>query len=90
VFYFLSVNYYSTNLLAKLINSLESSQDKDYILVIINNSPEDDSIYKLKTESILILESGDNIGFANACNLGLKFIYNQCPEALVWIINPDA
>ena len=90
MFYFLTVNYYSTNLLTKLINSLGSIQNIDYKIIIINNSPQDESIYQLKAESVLLLESGDNIGFGNACNLGLKFIYNQCPQAIVWIINPDA
>ncbi|NWF60975.1 MAG: glycosyltransferase [Fischerella sp.] len=88
--YFLTVNYYSTNLVAKLISSLPNSKNPDYKIVIINNSPDDDSIYQLKNESVLILNATSNLGFGSACNLGLKFIYAEDPQAIVWIINPDA
>jgi GT2 family glycosyltransferase len=90
VIYFLTVNYYSTNLVAKLISSLPNSKNPDYKIVIINNSPDDDSIYQLKNESVLILNATSNLGFGSACNLGLKFIYAEDPQAIVWIINPDA
>ncbi|WP_026735247.1 glycosyltransferase [Fischerella sp. PCC 9605] len=88
--YFLTVNYYSTYLVAKLISSLPNSKNPDYKIVIINNSPDDDSIYQLKNESVLILNATSNLGFGSACNLGLKFIYAEDPQAIVWIINPDA
>lgn len=88
--YFLTVNYYSTNLVAKLISSLPNSKNPDYKIVIINNSPDDDSIYQLKNESVLIFNATNNLGFGSACNLGLKFIYAEDPQAIVWIINPDA
>ncbi|MCX7593318.1 MAG: glycosyltransferase [Fischerella sp.] len=88
--YFLTVNYYSTNLVAKLVSSLPNSKDRDYKIIIINNSPDDDSIYQLKNESVLVLNAVSNLGFGSACNLGLKFIYAEDPQAIVWIINPDA
>jgi GT2 family glycosyltransferase len=88
--YFLTVNYYSTNLLQKLINSLPSSPNGRYQIIIVNNSPDDESIHHLKSGYILIIESGKNIGFGNACNLGLRWIYHQDSQAIVWIINPDA
>ncbi len=88
--YFLTINYYSTNLVTKLISSIQSSQDTSHKTVIINNSPDDDSIHLLKSESVLILEAGTNLGFGNGCNLGLSWIYAQNSQAIVWIINPDA
>lgn len=88
--YFLTINYHSTNLITKLISSIQSSRDIPYKTVIINNSPEDGSVHLLKTESILVLESGTNLGFGKACNLGLSWIYAQDPQAIVWIVNPDA
>ncbi|MEH2266459.1 glycosyltransferase [Nostoc sp.] len=87
--YFLTVNYYSTNLVIKLINSIHKTSHADYKVIIINNSP-DDNIDNLKTESVLIFNAGTNLGFGCACNLGLQWIYNQDPQAYVWIINPDA
>lgn len=88
--YFLTVNYYSTNLITKLIGSLPSSSDSNYQVIIINNSPDDNSINKLKNQSTIIIEAEKNLGFASACNLGLQWIYNQDKQAIVWIINPDA
>jgi len=90
VIYFLTVNYYSTSLVTKLISSIQSSENISHQTVIINNSPDDDSIHLLKTESVLVLEAGANLGFGSACNLGLSWIYAQNHQAIVWIINPDA
>ncbi len=88
--YFLTVNYYSTNLLTKLINSLPPNENRDYQIIIINNSPDDNSIYQLQNQSTLIIDSEKNLGFGGACNLGLQWIYNQDKQSIVWIINPDA
>ena len=88
--YFLTVNYYSTNLVTKLISSIQANRDIPHKTVIINNSPDDGSIHLLKTESVFILEAGINLGYGSACNLGLNWIYTQDPQAIVWIVNPDA
>jgi N-acetylglucosaminyl-diphospho-decaprenol L-rhamnosyltransferase len=89
VIYFLTVNYYSTHLVTNLINSLELGTSCEYKTIIINNSPDDQSIYHLKNDRILIFEAGKNLGFGRACNLGLEWIYAQDPQGIVWIINPD-
>jgi GT2 family glycosyltransferase len=89
VIYFLTVNYYSTNLVTKLINSIQASKNISHQTVIVNNSPEDNSIHLLSLESVLIIESGSNLGFGSACNLGLNWIYAQDSQAIVWLINPD-
>lgn len=88
--YFLVVNYYSTNLVTKLIRSLPTDKNIQYKTIIVNNSPDDDSIYTLKNEDVLILNALDNLGFGGGCNLGINWIYTQEPQAIVWIINPDA
>ncbi|NMG11219.1 glycosyltransferase [Brasilonema sp. UFV-L1] len=88
--YFLVVNYYSTNLINKLIHSLPSFKNHDYKVVIINNSPDDNSIYDLKNESVLIFNAEKNLGFGGGCNLGIKWISSQDTQGIVWIINPDA
>lgn len=88
--YFLTVNYYSTNLVTKLLSSIQSKNNIAHKTVIINNSPEDDAIHLLRSESVLIIEAGSNLGFGSACNLGLSWIYAQDAQAIVWLINPDA
>lgn len=88
--YLLAINYYSSQLIAKLINSISPNQVVEYQIIIVNNSPDEQSIQDLKTDKIVILESGENLGFGKACNLGLNWIYQQNLQAIVWLINPDA
>lgn len=88
--YLLAINYYSSQLIAKLINSISPIETIEYQIIIVNNSPEDKSLQDLKTDKVVILESGENLGFGKACNLGLNWIYQQNQQAVVWLINPDA
>ncbi|MDY7022128.1 MAG: glycosyltransferase family 2 protein [Cyanobacteriota bacterium] len=93
--YWITVNYYSTSLIERLINSIPIQSEIDYRVIIVNNSPDDSSIYAIKdqyrdSKSILILDSPDNIGFGRACNSGLNWVYQHNPQCLVWLINPDA
>ncbi len=87
--YFLTVNYYSTSLIARLIQSLPSQYKISYQIVIVNNSPEDHNLKQLDNDNIQIVEAKTNLGFGQACNLGLNWIYQQDSEGIVWIINPD-
>lgn len=95
---FLVVNYYSTSLIARLIKSLPAKSNIFYQIVIVNNSPQDLELKKircnwqnstLRDARIQIIEAKTNLGFGKACNLGLQQIYEQNSEAIVWIINPD-
>jgi GT2 family glycosyltransferase len=90
VIYLLAINYYSSQLIAKLINSISPNQVVEYQIIIVNNSPDEQSIQHLKTDKVVILESGENLGFGKACNLGLNWIYQQNQNAIAWLINPDA
>jgi N-acetylglucosaminyl-diphospho-decaprenol L-rhamnosyltransferase len=89
VIYFITVNYYSTGLIQKLIQSIEDHGHLPYQVIIVNNSPEDRSIDELRSPSTVILESGANVGFGAGCNLGLHWVYQQNPQGIVWLINPD-
>ncbi|MBD2480934.1 glycosyltransferase [Planktothrix sp. FACHB-1365] len=94
--YWITVNYYSTELIQRLIDSIvetlhaTSLQGINYQVIIINNSTDDVSIHQLKSPSILVLNAAENIGFGRACNLGLNWVYQQNDQAIVWLINPDA
>ncbi|MGL4375673.1 MAG: glycosyltransferase family 2 protein [Microcoleaceae cyanobacterium] len=95
--YFVVVNYYSSHLIQKLIASLPQNQEVSYQVIIVNNSPDDELIlnppFPQQGEdhnSIVILDAQENLGFGKACNLALKWIYQQNSQALVWLINPDA
>lgn len=88
--YFLTVNYYASDLIAKLIKSIENQNLEDYQILVINNSPGDSYIHQYSATKIEIIEAETNLGFACGCNLGLQKIYQQDSQGIVWLINPDA
>ena len=88
--YLITVNYYSTDSVTQLVSSLSANPVNSYQLIIVNNSPEDRSIFSLQADSCSILDAQSNIGFGRACNLGLEWVYSRDSNAIVWIINPDA
>ena len=88
--YFLVVNYNSSNLVTRLIDSLKTNYPEKYQVVIVNNSAADQEIYNLENDSITIIEAKENLGFGKACNLGLHWIKDRDNQAIIWLINPDA
>lgn len=88
--YLLTINYYSSDLITRLLESLKNNKCDNYQVIIVNNSPEDKEVNKLITyPHVHILEAKNNLGFGGGCNLGLNWIYTQNPTAIVWLINPD-
>ena len=90
IIYLLTVNYYSTALISRLLASLPKLGDIAYEIVIINNSTDDQEIAQIQGDNIHLLQARDNLGFGKACNLGLNWIYSRNPTSLVWLVNPDA
>lgn len=88
--YFLTVNYNSSCLINRLLESLPQQSQHNYQVLIVNNSNNDREILKLQNDYIKIIESGKNLGFGQACNLGLNWIKHQNSQAIIWLINPDA
>jgi N-acetylglucosaminyl-diphospho-decaprenol L-rhamnosyltransferase len=90
--YFLTVNYYSSELIRRLASSIQQGDRHDYRLVIVNNAIDDQAIALLENDYdyTTVIQAGDNLGFGRACNLGLGWIYDHDPLAIVWMINPDA
>lgn len=88
--YFITVNYHSAQLIQKLIDSIASDAEQQYKILIINNSPSDRAIQKFSSSTVLVLEPGDNLGFGCGCNFGLQWVYERDPQAIAWLINPDA
>ena len=87
--YFLTVNYHSSELISRLVKSIENNDTGEYAIVIVNNSPDDTGLDELSS-NLKIIEAKQNVGFGNACNLGLNWIYDRDRSAVVWLINPDA
>ena len=87
--YFLTVNYYSKELVESLITSIANGIVSPYKMLIINNSPQEKDIHSLVNDRIMVIESGENLGFGRACNLGIDYVWQYDRTALVWLINPD-
>lgn len=88
--YFLIVNYNSSDLVIRLLDSINIYDREKYQVVIINNSVEDQDIFALENDYVNIIQATENLGFGKACNLGLSWINEQDQAAIVWLINPDA
>lgn len=87
--YFITVNYNSAELISNLRDSIQTTATIPYQLIVVNNSPDCQSISDLARDSTLILESGQNVGFGTGCNLGIRWVYQQDPQGIVWLMNPD-
>lgn len=87
--YFVTVNYYSTEQIARLLDSIKNTVTVPYQFIAVNNSPEDAAIYELAGDSTIIIDAGENLGFGAGCNLGIDLAYQQDPQKIVWLINPD-
>lgn len=96
--YFITVNYYSTSLIEKLLVSINLASEnsasdgkQNHQVLIVNNSPDDTSIKAIGLNSqVTVIEAGKNLGFGVACNLGIQTVYHADPQAVIWLINPDA
>ena len=88
--YFLTINYFSAELIGGLVESVASVADSPYHFVVVNNSVADRGLLDLHATTVTILETPENVGFGRACNVGLEWIASQDSAAIVWMINPDA
>lgn len=55
--YFLTVNYYCSDLIGRLIDSISHTPGLDYQIIIVNNSIDDDSIHQFDSPSTLIIDA---------------------------------
>lgn len=86
--YLITVNYQSADLMVHLLASVQRTSSQ-YQFIVVNNSPEEQGVQTLADDRVQILEAGRNLGFGGGCNLGLQWVYERDPEAIVWLINPD-
>lgn len=76
-----SINYYSEDLIARFIKGLLNQVYKNWILVIVNNGPDDLTIKKViessGSEKILLLNINKNVGYSEANNSGFSYLLGQ-------------
>ena len=89
--YFLSVNYFSSTLIKRLLDSIRNTAPKTiaWKFIIVNNAPDDHQVRNFSAENVIVLDAGGNRGFGSGCNLGIDWVAQQSPEGVIWLINPD-
>jgi N-acetylglucosaminyl-diphospho-decaprenol L-rhamnosyltransferase len=88
---FITINYHCCDLVLGLIESLASASDGSIHCIVVDNSPHDPDLAALQgNENVTILYSDHNRGFGGGCNLALEYLQQHDPQAIAWLINPDA
>lgn len=81
------VSYNSQDFIERCINSLLKNIAKDTEVIIVDNASTDNTLHLLEksTDSIKLIKSEKNLGFAKACNLGA----NNSSGKYLFFLNPD-
>jgi GT2 family glycosyltransferase len=88
--YIVLVNYKGYQDTVECMESLKEINYNNYRLVVVDNASADGSYEKLKAEykDHIIIESGDNMGFAGGNNIGIKLAIENNAE-YVLLLNND-
>lgn len=82
------VNYNTCSLLADCIDSIyEKTMGVEYEVIVVDNASSDDSIRMLHCDypDVLVVETGGNIGFGRANNLGME----RASGKYLFLLNSD-
>jgi len=84
---FVIVNYYTSNLVKKLISSINNVDEGSNVeIIVIDNTTNEKAKFKSRIDNVRIHHTNNNLGFGCACNIGAKL---ASKENLVFI-NPDS
>ncbi len=87
--YVIIITFNFTNWLEKCIDSILSSTIKVEILIVDNGSTDETiSILSRKYKDIIILRQTENLGFAKANNIGIKYAYDHGADYF-FLLNQD-
>ena len=87
---FIIINYYTSHLVENLVSSIrEVDSDNITEIIIVDNTTDDEASYRSQLESVRVHYTGENLGFARACNIGAKLAANNNlvfinSDSLVW------
>ena len=72
------------------LHSLGSLSYTNWRILVIDNGSADDSVARLRSAypGIRLIENGKNLGFAKACNVGIREALREGAE-YVWLLNND-
>ena len=88
---FLIVNYNDFENTSRLINNIKNYKCIDKIIIIDNNSRNDEKekLSTLKNNKIEIIYSIENKGYSSAINLGSKYLIKELEDCYIIISNSD-
>ncbi len=72
------------------LNSLQKSTYSNQEIIVVDNGSRDDSVEQIKVlyPEVIILETGENLGYAEGNNVGLRYVLGLASD-YVFIINND-
>lgn len=89
--YFITINYNCSDFIKDLVSITAATGAHHYRFIVVNNSPGDEGLAALTDQvGVQVIEAKGNLGFGGGCNLALQQVYGQDPQAIAWLINPDA
>lgn len=88
--YIILVNYNGKEHTIECIKSLSQINYENYKIIVIDNNSTDGCIDELKEsfEEVIVIKNNDNLGFAKANNIGIKYAMDNSGE-YVLLLNND-
>lgn len=84
-----TVNYRSLKYTLQFVEGISKSI-KDFVLVVVNNSPEDnDRLLEESSEFIIIINTNDNHGYSGGLNIGIDYLQQNTDSDWILLINND-
>ncbi|MCS7051069.1 MAG: glycosyltransferase family 2 protein, partial [Thermomicrobium sp.] len=81
------VNYNTADLLERCVEALRASRlDRPCTVIVVDNGSRDTSVERVRSRfpDVVLLEVGQNVGFARANNLAVRRILALVPESARW------
>ncbi len=83
------LNYQHAGDTARCVTSLRRSGDRDLHLVVVDNHSEENTLLRESLgQTVPIITSGANLGYAAGNNLGITHAL-ACDADYIWVLNPD-
>lgn len=84
------VNWNSLKYTLEFIKTFESLKLSKSFIIIINNSPKDNQkLDELRSESIRLVNTNENLGYAGGLNKGIKYLLENTDSEWILLVNND-
>lgn len=84
------VNWNSLKYTLEFSNAFKKLRPQGSILVVVNNSPEDnEKLSKISSDTVIVLNTNGNLGYAGGLNRGIKYLQKDKRVDWYLLINND-